>query len=107
MLFLASERFQGGWLVIPMAIRCGPMGGGFGCDMGEIPPPPAALAWVLVAFAVVALVCGIYMLITGLPLVRFARLKQISTARAGRLLGLALVLDSFVSVVIAQFINLM
>ncbi len=91
----------------PIAIHCGPMGGGFGCDMGDLPAPPAALAWVLVALAVVGLVCGVYMLITGLPLLRFGRLKEISTAPAGRLLGLALVLDSFVSVVIAQFINLM
>jgi hypothetical protein len=92
--------------MIPMAIHCGPMGGGFGCDMGDLPPPPAALAWVLVALAVVGLVCGVYMLITGVPLVRFGKLKEISTARAGRLFGLALVLDSFVGVVIAQFINL-
>lgn len=83
------------------------MGGGFGCDMGDFPPPPAPFAWVLLALALVGLVFGVYLLITGLPLVRFGRLKQISTGRAARLLGLALLLYSFVSILIAQFVNLL
>ncbi len=82
------------------------MGGGFGCDFGDLPPPPGALAWFFIAFAIAGLVIGGYMLVTGLPLVRFGTLKQISTKRGGRLLGLALVLDSAVSVLIAQFIIL-
>src|SRR3989442_10865501 len=93
--------------MIPLATHCGPIAGGFGCDMGDLPATPAALAWGLVALAVVVLLYGVYMLSTGLPPVRFGRLKEISTARAGRLLGLALVLDSLVFVLLAQVINLL
>ena len=93
--------------VTNLAIHCGPTGGGFGCDMGDLPAPPALFAWLLFAVAVAGLVLGSHLLITGRPLVRFGRLKQVSTERAGRLLGLALVLDSLASVWIAQSINLL
>jgi hypothetical protein len=75
--------------------------------MGDLPAPPAAFAWLLFAVAVVGLVLGIHLLMTGRPLVRFGRLKQVCTSRAGRLLGLALVLDSLAGDLIAQFINLL
>jgi hypothetical protein len=52
-------------------------------------------------------VVGIHLLITGQPLIRFGRLKQVSTARAGRLLGLALAVDSLTAVLIAQVIYLL
>jgi hypothetical protein len=75
--------------------------------MGDLPAPPAAFAWILTALALFGLVFGIYMLITGRPLVRFGIFKQISTARAGRLLGFALVLDSLAGVLIAGILNLL
>lgn len=81
------------------------MGGGFGCDMGDLPAPPAALAWVLLASAILGLFFGLYLLLAGRPPVRFGILSQISTVRRGRLLGLALILDSIAAVIIAQGIN--
>jgi hypothetical protein len=77
------------------------MHGGYGCDMGELPAPPAAFGWILVILGVVAFLVGLQMLITGRVLLRFGTLKNVSTARAARVLGLALVLDSMVSVLLA------
>jgi len=90
-----------------LAIHCGPTGGTFGCERGDLPAPPAVFGWLLFAASIVGLAVGIHLLITGRPLVRFGWLKQISTTRAGRLLGLGLVLDSLAGVVIAQVINLL
>jgi hypothetical protein len=81
------------------------MGGGFGCDMGDLPAPPVAFAWLLVAGAIIGLIFGACLLITGRPLVRFGILNKTSTTRGGRLLGLALILDSIAAAFIAQAIN--
>lgn len=89
----------------PLAIHCAPMGGGFGCDMGDLPAPPAAFAWLLVAGAIIGLIFGASLLLAGRAPVRFGILNQTSTVRAGRLLGLALILDSIAAVFIAQGIN--
>jgi hypothetical protein len=77
------------------------MSGGYGCDMGELPAPPAAFGWILVFLGVVAFLVGLQMLITGRILFRFGTLKEVSIPRAVRVLGLVLVLDSMVSVWLA------
>ena len=73
--------------------------------MGDLPAPPVAFAWLLVAGAIIGLIFGACLLITGRPLVRFGILNKTSTTRGGRLLGLALILDSIAAVFIAQGIN--
>jgi hypothetical protein len=84
-----------------LAIHCGPITGGFGCDMGELPAPPAALAWVLYAVAIVGIVIGVVGLMTGwLP--KIGRLRTISTPAAGRTMALVELLLS-VSALIAAF----
>ena len=93
--------------VTHLAIHCGPTGGSFGCDMGDLPAPPVAFAWLLFAVAVLALLLGVYMVITGRLLLRFGKLKHVSTPRGTRLLGLALILDGFAGAVIAQVIGLL
>jgi disulfide bond formation protein DsbB len=93
--------------VTHLAIHCGPTGGSFGCDMGDLPAPPVAFAWLLFAVAVLGLLLGVYMVVTGRLLVRFGTLKGVSTPRGTRLLGLALILDSFAAALIAQGINLL
>jgi len=80
-----------------LAIHCGPVAGGFGCDMGDLPAPPAALTWILYGIALAGLVFGLYALVTGRLLVRFGKLKEISTSRATRMVGLSLLLDSLAS----------
>lgn len=73
------------------------MPGGYGCDMGELPAPPAAFGWILLVLGIVAFIVGLHMLLTGTVLLRIGTLKNISTAPGARLFGLALVLDSIVS----------
>lgn len=87
--------------MIYLAIHCGPIAGGFGCDMGELPAPPAALVWVLYAVAIVGAVIGVVGLMTGwLP--KIGRLRSISTPDAARMLALVELLLS-VSALIAAF----
>ncbi|HEV2012281.1 MAG TPA: hypothetical protein VGR77_00125 [Candidatus Dormibacteraeota bacterium] len=88
--------------MIPLAIHCGPIGGGFGCDMGSLPAPPIALTWILYGIALAGLGLGLHALFTGRLAVRFGRLREISNARAARLVGLSLLLDSLVSIEIAR-----
>ena len=69
--------------------------------MGDLPAPPLAFSWILVILGVVAFLLGLQMLMTGRVLIRFGTLKGVSTARAVRFLGLALLLDSMVSLWLA------
>lgn len=75
--------------------------------MGDLPAPPVVFAWLLFAVAVLALLLGVYMVITGRLLLKFGKLKLVSTPRGTRLLGLALILDSFAGVLIAQVLSLL
>jgi hypothetical protein len=84
-----------------LAIHCGPIAGGFGCDMGELPAPPAALASVLYAIAIVGAAIGVVGLMTGwLP--KIGQLRSISTPAAARVMALVELLLS-VSALIAAF----
>ena len=65
------------------------------------------MAWLLIALAIVGLVFAAYMLMKGRPLVKFGILKRISTTRAVRMLGLALLIDSLAAVLIARFLHLL
>ena len=93
--------------MIRLTTHCGATGGSFGCDPGDLPAPPVAFAWLLFAVAALALLLGVYMVITGRLLLRFGKLKHVSTPRGTRLLGLALILDSFAGALIAQGTNLL
>ena len=85
--------------MIDLAIQCGPIAGGFRCDMGELPAPPVALAWVLYALAIFGAVIGVMGLATGwLP--KIGHLRRISTPGAVRMMALAELLLS-VSALIA------
>jgi hypothetical protein len=84
-----------------LAIHCGPIAGGFGCDMGELPAPPAELAWVLYAIAIVGAAIGVVGLTTGwLP--KIGQLRSISTPAGARMMALVELLLS-VSALIAAF----
>ena len=93
--------------MVHLAIHCGPTGGTFGCDPGDLPAPPAAAAWLLFALGILGLVLGAYMLIAGRPLVRIGMLKGISTIQAVRLLGFAMLISSIDAVLIARFVDLL
>src|SRR5437764_363600 len=80
-----------------LANHCGPVAGGFGCDMGDLPAPPAVLTWILYGIALAGLVIGLHALVTGRLLVKFGKLREISTSRAARLVGLSLLVDSLAS----------
>lgn len=93
--------------MIPLAIHCGPIDGGFGCDIGSLPAPPVALTWILYGIALAGLGLGLHALFTGRLAVRFGRLREISNARAARLVGLSLLLDSLVAIEIAREFELL
>jgi hypothetical protein len=81
--------------VAQLAIHCGPIAGGYGCDMGQLPSPPGALTVVAYALAAPAVILGAYLLLSGRLPLRVGRLKQIHSRRATRLLGASLVIWSF------------
>jgi hypothetical protein len=76
--------------VVHLAIHCGPIAGGFGCDMGQLPSPPAVLTVVAYALAAAALILGAYVVLSGRLPLRVGRLKQIHSRRATRILGASL-----------------
>ena len=82
--------------MIPLAIHCGPIGGGFGCDMGDLPSLPAEFAIILYAAAAAGLAIGGYTAVSGSGRLywRVGRRKQIWSQTAMRLLGLSLMLSS-------------
>lgn len=84
--------------MVELAIHCGPIAGGYGCDMGELPAPPVELATVIYAIATAGLAVGIYTVISGHLLLRVGRLKQIWSKKAARLIGLSLVIESLIAV---------
>jgi hypothetical protein len=88
--------------VVELAIHCGPIAGGYGCDMGEFPTPPAEFAIIFYAFAVAGLAVAAYTVISGRLLVRPGRLKQIWSQTAIRLLGLSLAIQSLVAVLLGS-----
>jgi hypothetical protein len=90
-----------------LTIHCRPVGGGFGCDMGDLPAPPAALSWILYGLALGGLILGLYALVTGRLLVRWGKLKEISTARATRIIGLSLLVESVVSLEVGRVVALL
>ena len=90
-----------------LTLHCGPTGGSFGCDPGDLPAPPAAAAWLLFALGILGLVFGAYMLMTGRPLVKIGMLKRISTIRAVRLLGAAMLINSLAAVLMARSLDLL
>jgi len=90
-----------------LANHCGPVAGGFGCDMGDLPAPPAVLTWILYGIALAGLVIGLHALVTGRLLVKFGKLREISTSRAARLIGLSLLVDSLASFEIGREIGLL
>lgn len=88
-------------LVIHLAIHCGPIADGFRCDMGELPAPPIAMAWVLYALAIFGAAIGLWGLFTGwLP--KIGRLRWISNPAAARMMALVELLVS-VSALLAAF----
>ena len=86
--------------MIPLAIHCGRIAGGFGCDMGDLPAPPAAFAYLLYALAIVGGAVGIIALVTG-RLPKIGRLRRVSDPRAGRMMGLVELLVSAEALVLA------
>lgn len=90
-----------------LAIHCGANSGGFGCDMGDLPAPPAALSWFFYGLALVGLMLGLYALLAGRLLVRWGKLKEISTPRATRITGLSMLLESLVSLELGRKVVLL
>jgi hypothetical protein len=80
--------------VAHLEIHCGPIAGGFGCDMGQLPSPPAALTAVAYALAATAVILGAYLILSGRLPPRVGRLKQIQSRRATRILGASLMIWS-------------
>ena len=81
--------------VVELAIHCGPIAGGYACDMGELPTPPAELAIVLYAIAAAAMYLGIFVVLSGRLPIRLGLLREIWSKTAARLIGLSLVVWSF------------
>jgi len=82
------------------------MAGGFGCDMGELPAPPAAMAWILYALAIVGAAIGVVGLLTGwLP--KIGRLRWISSPAAARMTALAELLLSVSALIAALGVGFM
>jgi hypothetical protein len=80
--------------VAHLAIHCGPIAGGYGCDMGQFPSSPAAFTAVAYALAAAALILGAYLVLSiRLPL-RVGRLKNIQSRSATRILGASLMIWS-------------
>jgi hypothetical protein len=84
--------------VVELAIHCGPIAGGYGCDMGELPAPPAESVTVFYALAAAAMALGIYVILSGRLPIRLGLLKKIWSKRATRLIGLSYVAWSFFAV---------
>ncbi len=69
--------------VVNIAIHCGPIGGGFGCDMGELPTPPPELAIVIYAIAAAGLVIGTYVVLSGRFPIRVGNRHQADLVEEG------------------------
>jgi len=85
-----------------LAIHCGPVAGGFSCDMGEFPSPPAEFAIIFYALGAAGLAVAAYTVISGRLRARPGRLKQIWSQTAIRLLGLSLAIQSLVAVLLGS-----
>ena len=100
---LPGEAQDGGYIdvtVVDLAIHCGPIAGGYGCDLGELPAPPVELAFVLYAIAAAGLAIGTYSVISGRFLIKYGQLKQIWSKSAARLIGVSLVIWSLFAILL-------
>jgi len=86
--------------VVELAIHCGPIAGGYACDMGELPAPPVELAFITYAMAAAGLAIGTYSVISGRLPIKVGRLKQIWSKGAARLSGVSLVIYSLFAVLL-------
>ena len=86
--------------MVHLAIHCGPIAGGYGCDLGEFPSPPAEFAIIFYALGAAGLAVAAYTVISGRLLIRPGRLKQIWSKRAARLIGVSLVIWSLFAVLL-------
>jgi hypothetical protein len=76
------------------------MGGGYGCDLGELPAPPAELAYVAYGLAAAGFAFGLYSLISGRLPIRWDWLKQIWSKRAARLIGVSTLVQALFAVLL-------
>lgn len=98
-----GESKGGGYIddtVVELAIHCGRIPGGFGCDLGGLPAPPAELAIVFYAVGAAGLAIGAFEMVSGRLPVRVGWLKEIWSKRAARLTGVSLVIQSLLAVLL-------